>query len=219
MASSSISLGVQWDMAVKGSWSSRARRITEYRKNRFFQLLGMLGFHLDQTLKASMLSGIHLELAGADGAPVVHDTQLGWNKDGQQTQVGGFALTCGGGCRISGWQDGKLEDSVTYDELGRRKDAVYHMDGTVMYRESDSYNVRGLLSGKTVQRGRTWKATSTPMTATDGLLELVNTDAAGTPWTERYTFDENRKRLGQRNGRSLRIPRPLAKCRGGGIRL
>jgi hypothetical protein len=41
---------------------------------------------------ASMLLGIHLELAGADGAPVVHDTQLGWNKDGQQTQVGGFAL-------------------------------------------------------------------------------------------------------------------------------
>lgn len=69
------------------------------------------------------------------------------------------------------------------------------MDGTVMYRESDSYNVRGLLSGKTVQRGRTWKATSTPMTATDRLLELVNTDAAGTPRTERYTFDENRKRL------------------------
>lgn len=74
-----------------------------------------------------MLSGIHLdhlELAGADGAPVVHDTQLGWNEDGQQTQVGGFALTYGGGCRISGWQDGKLEDSVTYDELGHRKDAV-----------------------------------------------------------------------------------------------
>ncbi|MFD2331652.1 S-layer homology domain-containing protein [Cohnella sp. GCM10020058] len=97
---------------------------------------------------------------------------------------------------VAGMNDGKLQVTQTYDELGRQKERVYTLGGREVYRTRPVYDLSGNVASLTVT---TPEGTETTVYTfdLDGQLTNAQRSGPGGVTVESYEYDANKNRIAQ----------------------
>ncbi|GAA3400149.1 S-layer homology domain-containing protein [Paenibacillus hodogayensis] len=122
-------------------------------------------------------------------------TDLGRDAANRLVKYGPFTFDRSGpNGSVAGMNDGKLQVTQTYDELGRQKERVYTLGGREVYRTRPEYDLSGSVASLTVT---TPEGTETTVYTfdLDGQLTNAQRSGPGGVTTEAYEYDANKNRI------------------------
>ncbi|MDG0813886.1 S-layer homology domain-containing protein [Cohnella rhizosphaerae] len=95
---------------------------------------------------------------------------------------------------VAGMNDGKLQVTQTYDELGRQKERIYTLAGREVYRIAPEYDLSGNITRLTVTTPEGTEATVYTFDL-DGQLTNARRSGPEGATTETYEYDANKNRI------------------------
>ncbi|SFW67783.1 RHS repeat-associated core domain-containing protein, partial [Paenibacillus sp. UNCCL117] len=169
------------DLASKQTITGKAKGVYDYSYDELANLKRI------QTAVTRMVYGV------SQTAHVT--TDLDWDAANRLVKYGPFTFDRSGpNGSVAGMQDGKLQVTQTYDELGRQKERIYTLGGREVYRTRPLYDLSGSVTSLTVT---TPEGTETILYTfdLDGQLTHVQRSGPGGATEEAYEYDVNKNRI------------------------
>ncbi|NQX58142.1 fibronectin type III domain-containing protein [Paenibacillus qinlingensis] len=126
---------------------------------------------------------------------IVHNTEIGWDRDEQMTEFGPFQISHEANGLVNSITDGSFQILNTYDDLGKLEQRNYLWRGQLKSSSEFTYDTRGLLSDeKETFSGGAVNQTHYEYDADGQLLAALKTGTEGT-YDEVYTYDISKNRM------------------------
>lgn len=146
--------------------------------------------------KLGLMTGMESKITSSVYGDYSYDTQVSYNDDYEITQMGPFHYEYNGpNKRQSDIQDGNLQISRSYDDLGRVSGLTYRIGDKELYNVSYTYDLRNFLETKTVVSGGQTERFVYTYDADSQLTDVAREVNGSSAIHEHYEYDDNKNLL------------------------